>query len=189
MNGKVAVEYTAVGATLLDAALSSVGLNINDIDVMSCGWDKHIECYQAADAVVTFEPAKTELIKQGAHVLFDSSMIKGRIIDVLAVRADAVESNQEQVTALIEAYYQALDYLNNKQGDAIEIIRARTKLSKAEVLTSLDGIEIPGRQGNLLLFQPGKLENNVQQLVNLMLNNGLLQKSVAVENLFDKRFL
>ena len=188
-NAKIAVEYTAVGATMLDAALSSADLDINDIEVMSCGWDKHVECYQTADAVVTFEPAKTELIKQGASILFDSSQIKGRIIDVVAVRAEAIESKQKQVTTFIEAYYQALDYLNNEQGKAIEIIQARTKLSKTEVLSSLDGIEIPGKQGNLLLFQPGKLENNVQRLVELMLNKGLLQKTVAVDNLFDKRFL
>ncbi len=188
-SGKVAVEYTAVGATMLDAALSSAEMDINDIEIVSCGWDKHIECYQTADAVVTFEPVKTELLKQGARVLFDSSLIKGRIIDVLAIRSEAIESKQKQVTDLIEAYYKALDYLKNEQVKAIEIIQARTKMSAAEVVTSLDGIDIPGRQGNLLLFQPGKLENNVEQLVELMLNNGLLQKSVAVETLFDSRFL
>jgi len=38
------------------------------------------------DAIVTFEPVKSELLSSGANILFDSHQIPGRIVDVLVVR-------------------------------------------------------------------------------------------------------
>jgi len=55
---KMAVEYTAVGAILLDRALQSVSLDISDVEIAGCTLDRHINCFYDYDALVTFEPVR-----------------------------------------------------------------------------------------------------------------------------------
>ena len=186
---KVAVEYSAVGATLLNAALTSAGLHTDDIQIVPCAWDKHIECFRESDAVVTFEPAKTKILNLGARVLFDSSQIKGRIIDVLSIRADVIEEKADAVRSLINAYFQALDYMKTKPAMANEIIQQRTKLTADEVAVTLEGITIPGLAGNIEMFGNEQLQENARQLVDLMVENKLLDNPVPIKVLFSGAYL
>jgi len=186
---KIAVEYSAVGATMLDAALSSAGMTLADIEVIPCTWDRHEECYALADAVITFEPVKTVLMKQGAINLFDSSQIKGRIVDVLSVRTPLLEENDAALRSLVQGYFRALELIQNQPDVASHIMQQRTRLKEAEIQAMLAGIDIPGLDGNHAMLDKAPFINDTQALVQLMLNNNLLQKHVSVNNLFTRAYL
>ena len=52
-------------------------------------------------ALVTYEPVRSQLRAQGAQVLFSSADVPGLIIDVLAVRADALPAHATALRALV----------------------------------------------------------------------------------------
>lgn len=89
LRGKrIAIENTAVGAILLNNALESAGMNLNDITIVPCTADRHPVCFDDVDAVVTFEPSLSKIRKKGAIELFSSKDIPGTILDILVVSED-----------------------------------------------------------------------------------------------------
>lgn len=186
---KVAVEYTATGAVLLDAALISAGMTLDDIEIVSCQFDRHVDCYQSADAVVTFEPVKTKLVKKGANIVFDSSSIVGRIIDVLVVRNDALDLHQASIQELVDAYFRAVSLLKKNPERAYPVVSSRTGLSPEELNIAYQSIIIPERERNRELFRSGELKTHARKLIDVMLEKKLLRETVSIKSLFDARFL
>ncbi len=192
LRGKrIAVEYTAVGAILLNAALDSVGMHVSDVEIIACMLDEHIKCYSSVDAVVTFEPVKTMLMNQGARLLFDSSQIPGRIIDVLVVHADTIRTHPNALRRLLIGYVNALEYLRTHPDDAAKRMVVRLGLSPGEVIASYDYISLPGLAANHRLFtgNPVPLQTTVDELLQFMLENNLISRSVATKDLLDGSFL
>ncbi len=188
---KVAVEYSAVGAILLDGALQSAGLNASDITIIACALNEHISCYQNYDAVVTFEPVRTKLLKQGALQLFDSSMIRGRIVDVLAVNSELVKTHPYSLRKLLAGYFKARNYFDGNPERAAQLMSVRMQLTPAEVLDSYDGLRLPDLEENrrLLGGQPSPLQNTASKVSKFMLQRKLLKHQISVENLIDDSFL
>lgn len=192
LRGKsIAVEYTAVGAILLDAALNAANLSISDVNIIACSQNEHLKCYQSADAVVTFEPARTRLLKLGAQVLFDSSQIPGRIVDVLVVHASAVKANPRALKQLLTGYFKARDYFDASPEAAANLMALRLRLSPAEVLASYVGMNLPGLEQNraLLSGKPAPLQLTAGDISQFMLQKKMLKNQLSVENLIDNSFL
>jgi len=120
---RVGVESSGVGAVLLHAALSHAGLEESDVRMIYLTADEHERAFVQGkvDALVTFEPVKSKLLSQGAHVLFDSSQVPELIVDVLAVRTDRLPLQSGQLLALLQGYYQALRYMGQHPAQAMRM--------------------------------------------------------------------
>ncbi|WP_169915780.1 ABC transporter substrate-binding protein [Shewanella psychrophila] len=191
LKGKnIAVEYTAVGAILLNGALNAAQLSARDVNIIACSFDEHQVCYAQADAVVTFEPNRTNILALGANQLFDSSQVPGRIIDVLAVHTDVIDSHPKALEQLIKGYFQAIDYFNQKPQTAAELMKARLQLTPREVLLSYQGLHLPSLAENLDLLrgEKSKLEEIATDLSIFMHERRLLSHKVSVEALATDRF-
>lgn len=192
LRGKyIAVENTAVGAILLDGALKAADLSVSDVNIISCSHSEHIKCYQSADAVVTYGPTRSKLLKLGAQLLFDSSQIPGRIVDVLAVHAETVKTNPNALKKLLTGYFKAHDYFFASPESAANLMSPRLQLSPVEVLASYAGINLTGLEGNrtLLNGKPSPLQLTADDIRRLMLQNKFLKNKFSVEGLIDNSFL
>lgn len=192
LRGKsIAVEYTAVGAILLDGALNAANLSVTDVNIIFCSQHEYLKCYQSADAVVTFDPARTRLLKLGAQLLFDSSQIPGRIVDVLAVHAEAVKTNPRALKQLLTGYFKVRDYFSASPEAAANLMSPRLQLSSAEVLASYVGINLPGLEENraLLSGKPSPLQLTAGDISQFMLQKKFLKNKFSVESLIDNSFL
>ncbi|VAW85854.1 Hydroxymethylpyrimidine ABC transporter, substrate-binding component [hydrothermal vent metagenome] len=188
---KIAIEYTATGAILLDGALTAAELTPADVELVFCPVDQHENCYLSADAVVTYEPTRTRLLNQGAHQLFDSSLIPGRIVDVLVALQDSIEKQPQSIHLLLAGYFKSLHHLKNNPQDATQRMSARLQLSPAEVLASYDGLSLPGLDLNKTLFQgkPSPIQITTSNLISFMVKQQLLTKPLIVDHLFDAQFI
>ena len=192
LRGKsVAVEYSAVGAILLDAALQSSGLTALDIKIVSCSVNNHLECYKQTDAVVTFEPIRTILLKQGAHELFNSSHNQGQIVDVLVVKSKAIDTNPEALKQLISGYFNAREYIDVNSEIAAERMAIRMQIGAEELLKSFEGIRLPVLEENwfLLSGEPEPLQLTADMLSQLLLEKKFLKNPLPTESLIDNTFL
>lgn len=194
LRGKrVGVEDTAVGALMLASALDTAGLEVSDIQPVHLTADEHQRAYEQGQvaAVVTFEPTRSRLLAEGARVLFDSSQIPGRIIDVLVVRAGLEAQHQEQLRALIAGYFHALDYQREHPLDAAERMRPRLRLEPAEILKSYDGLQQPDVSENrrLLSGHPAPLDSRAAALAGFMYRHGLLRREIEISSLATAGYL
>ena len=155
--------------------------------------NNHNEAYRSGkvDALVTFEPERTKLVAAGAKQLFDSSMIEGRIIDVLAVLPETIEKSPKILKKLVDAHFKALRFKLQYPDEAGKIIGRRMKLTVPETLASFSGLNLPDKKENLSLFEgsPSKLDRSAKTLIEIMQRSNLLNNSVNVENLFIPKFI
>lgn len=190
---KVAVENGAVGAVMLDATLESAGLKIEDIQLLSVTMNEHVNAYRTgkADVVVTFEPVRGELLRLGARILFDSSAIPGRIVDVLVVRANAMPEHRLALKELVAGHFKALDYLARQPQDAAQRMAPFLSVAANEVLPQFDGLKLPNLAENKALLSGSSplLKTQAAHLAELMLRRKLLQRVVNVDHLFEPVFL
>ena len=182
---KVGVESTALGAYVLTRALQKVGLTPADVQVVPIEVASHYMAYtdNVMDAVVTFEPVRSQLLRDGAHLVFDSSQIPGEIVDVMVVREEVLAGKEEQIQGLISGWFKALTYLSVNPNDASKRMTGRLNLSPEEVLASYEGLILPDPEGNLDMFDESQALSLIQTAKNLttiMIEANLLDRSPNV---------
>ena len=192
LKGKtVALETTAVGAILLDGALTSANVSIDDITIQNCMVDKHLQCYEHVDAIVTFEPALTRLRELGAKLLFDSSQIPGRIVDVLVVSEMALKKQEGLVKKLIAGYFQARQLLDESPLETAESISPRLGLAPQQILDSFEGLKLPSLSENYQYLDEhnGAMKAIVKELSTLMVDKALLSREIKKTDIVTSQFL
>jgi NitT/TauT family transport system substrate-binding protein len=187
---RIGVEDTAVGAYLLDAALQSASLSIQDVRVAPLQANEHEHAYRsgAVDALVTFEPTRSRLLAEGARALFDSRRIPGQIMDVLAVRPEVAASPLHTV---LEAWFAALAYHSRQPEEAAALMSRRLRLASAQVREAMGLIRLPDRAENrrLLATAPAPLGERMQALAKAMAEHGLAEAGLETASFLDKNLL
>ena len=187
---RIGVENAAVGAVMLDAALQAGGLQTKDLTIVPLTVNEHNAAYLAGtiDAAVTFEPILSQLLQAGAHILFDSSQIPGRIVDVLVVRAEIADRYHKALKGLVTGHFRAREYLAAQPQDAEKRLAPRMGDNG---LAQFTGLRLPDlkENRNLLDGNPPRLKITAGELADLMLHRGLLQRAVPVDHLADPSFL
>lgn len=191
LKGKtIAVEFVAVGAIMLDALLDAAQLTLDDVTVIPCTIDQHTECFKSADAVITFEPYRTQLIEMGGKVIFDSSAIPERIVDVLAVKRSAIAPHKKAIQTLVNGYCQAQRYSKSNYEETRRIVSRSLGVSPDNVDQAYKLVKIPDIEENinLLSSNPSKLDEAARSLASFMQKRSLL-KEVKVARLANDLFI
>lgn len=190
---RVGVEATALGAYMLTRALAQVGMSPKDVQIVSLGVSEHERAFKQGrvDAVVTFEPVRSNLLATGAKLLFDSTQMPGEIVDCLVVRQNLLTSQPAALQTLVNGWFRAVDYLQKKPQDAARRIAPRTGITPKQFLESLDGLRIPDIRENqkLLSKTDTSLLNAMKQLSKVMVENNLLPKAVDPAPLLDDQLV
>ena len=190
---RIAVETTALGAVMLEGALAKAGLPIEAVQVRHLSLREHLEAYQRGeiDAAITFPPYDSALATAGAVRRFDSRAIPGRIVDVLAVRRDALDGHKQSVQALVQGYFGARKAWQEAPDEALTIINRRLKLPADELPGAFDGLHLPNadEMRTMLAGEPAPLEVSARALGALMHQNKLLAEAPMLPALASDDFL
>ncbi|WP_018872000.1 ABC transporter substrate-binding protein [Thioalkalivibrio sp. ALJ16] len=190
---RIGVENDAATAYLLARGLEHGGLDRESVDIVRVDAGRHEEAFRGGevDALATFEPTRTRLLNAGAEELFDSTRIPGEIIDVLVVQRQALDDHPRHLRQLVDAWFGALEYLDAEPEPAKATMARYSDLSVAELEGALAGVRFPSRAENCaaLADDGASLRASSERLATLMQQQGLLQREVALERLFDDRIL
>ncbi len=174
---RVGVESTALGAFMLSRALQLSGLQASDVELVDLQVDQHEEAYltDKVDAVVTFEPVRTRLLKAGARPIFDSRQLPEEIVDVLVIRTSVIETQRENLKALIDGWFKARDLLVENNHSAMVLAAKHQGISAAELSEALTGIELPARGKVSYLINEAELVNRAVPIQRWMQQKKLLK--------------
>lgn len=156
---RIGVETSAVGSLMLARLLAAAQLTKDEVAVV------HVEASQQVgmmtsgrlDAVVTFEPMKSQLLRHGYRVMFDSRALLGEIIDVLVVRPDA------EATPLLATWSAGLDALEQDRLAAARILARGTDLTAEEYVQALAGLRLFTSEMSAQWLQGGEASRLVDQ--------------------------
>ena len=186
---RVGVEATALEVFVLSRALGQVGMSLKDVQIVSLlGAEDELPFKQGKiDAVVTYEPAVSNLRAIGANLLFDSRQIPNEIMDIVAIRESVLTKQSTVAQALINGWFCALDYLQKHPQDAAHRIAPHERVTSEQFLKSLNSIHIPDVQENQKIL--GKTDavtlDAATRLSNFMVKKNLLKKMVEPTSIFD----
>lgn len=191
---RVGMEPSSVlGIYILSRALERVDLTPKDVQIIPLGISEHERAFKrgTVDAVITYEPVRSNLLAAGARLLFDSSKIPNEIADVLVIRGKLLNSQPSELQTLINGWFRALAYLKNNPQDAARRLAPREGIAPEQFLESLKGLRIPDLQENQRLL--GKTDplllNGTRLLAKIMEENNLLEKPVDPARLLNDQLV
>jgi NitT/TauT family transport system substrate-binding protein len=188
LKGKsVAVESGALGAFVLSRALALSGMQASDVNVVHLESNEQPSAFEKGqvDGAVTFDPYRAQFLRAGAKILFDSTQIPGEIVDLLAVRASAIEKRPKAVQALLTGWFAAIDYMARDPKDAAHRMGVRQQTSGEQFLEAQKGLHVPSRDENLKMLGGTNptLADTGRRLKTLMLEAKLLKSDLQIETL------
>ena len=138
----------------LQALENGSSLTEDDIDVIEMG-----DTTQAGlafmsgkvDAAIMWEPELSEALESvdGAHALCTSADYPDTILDSLVVNADFAEENPDIVAAVEDAWYKAVDFLNQNPDEAYELMASGfEEVSAEDVAGDVQGLAFMGKAEN-----------------------------------------
>jgi NitT/TauT family transport system substrate-binding protein len=190
LKGKsVAVESGALGAYMLSRALTLNGMEASDVRVVHLESNEQPGAFEKGevDGAVTFDPYRVQLLRVGGHTLFDSRRIPGEIVDLVAVRASALERQPRAIRALLTGWFSAIEYMKREPDDAARRMGIRQQITGEQFLQALKGLHVPSREENLrMLSGPApELVESGRRLMQLMVRAKLLHANVDIEELLS----
>ena len=111
----MAGEINHPGTTLVQHALSQMGLSISDVNIRLIATDDSAAVFEdeSIAAVATWEPMMGTIVRttsrEGAHLLLTSADYEGLITDVIIVRTDDYQDNPEKYAKFLRGIYRAID--------------------------------------------------------------------------------
>lgn len=164
---KLALDKSASSYYFFLTALEQgSSLTEDDIDVVDMGDTTEAGLAfmsGTVDAAIMWEPELSEAIEtaEGAHAIVTSADYPNTIMDSLVVNTKYAEENPEVVEAVTEAWYKAIDFLNENPEEAYEMMASGFEEVTAEdVASDVQGLEFYGREENQKLNTAGE-EGNI----------------------------
>lgn len=183
-NKKIAVESGALGSYVITRALQKHGIRRSDVMILPINADNSAEAYKEkiVDAVVTYEPLRSDLIALGAKEIFSSKDIPNEIVDVLVINPDRV--SRSSINALLDGWGKAAGDLISRDTDAIKIMAKHMKQKPEDFILSLEGLTIPTRTESDTLLHNGTAMQAVNNIQDMLLDYQLIQKKIDSRDLF-----
>ncbi|MCC8067675.1 MAG: ABC transporter substrate-binding protein [Clostridiales bacterium] len=138
----------------LTALENGSSLTEDDIDVIDMGDTTEAGLAfmgGSVDAAIMWEPELSEALDSvdGAHALVTSADYPDTILDSLVVNTTFAEENPDVVEAVKEAWYQAIDFLNENPEEAYEMMASGfDEVSAEDVASDVEGLLFYGREEN-----------------------------------------
>ncbi|MBI5451402.1 MAG: ABC transporter substrate-binding protein [Gammaproteobacteria bacterium] len=191
---RVGVEQGAVGSLMLSHVLRDAKLTKHDIEPVAVTIDKQLDAWtrNQVDAVVTYEPVSSKLLQRGAVKLYDSRQIPDAIVDVLAVRSEALDyRHATALRHLLAAYFRAHHHVHSNPHDAAYRMAGHLGLPEGDVLAAYQGLLLPDLASNrrLLSGRPPRLLTTARAVSALMVEEGLLPRQDTLTTLINADYL
>ena len=132
-------------------------LSEDDIDVIDMGDTTEAGLAfmsGTVDAAIMWEPELSEALEtvEGAHALVTSADCPNTILDSLVVNTKYAQENPEVVEAVAEAWYKAIDFMNENPEEAYEMMASGfEEVSAEDVASDVQGLVFYGREENQTL--------------------------------------
>jgi len=195
LKGKrVSIEPSALGDYLIHRAMDFTDdLTVNDFKISTNEIGKQVKLYKAGqvDALVTYEPFSSQLIKCGAHVIFDSTQIPNEIVDILVTEDKTLKNRSEALKKVIKGWYKALEYIKNNKQEAMMRMASYEHISADAFEKSYDMLTIPSKEEtrHMLNLQNTSFKNSFYKLSELMHAKGTIKTHINTTALLDVTLL
>lgn len=193
---KVAVEMGTLGEYLLYDALKKNNLKLADVQETNMTAQEAAQAFirGEVDAAVTYEPDYSQAVeKSNGWRIYTSADSPGLIIDILTFGRDFVVKNPAKVSAVVRAYFKAIDFIADSSDKAYEIGAKYFKITPSEFKEQYAGVKQVRLTDNLNFMAYGSgsdsLHGLTQQAYNFLLLKGTIKNKIDSTEIIDPSFI
>ena len=197
LKGKdVAVEAGVVDDFLLSLALEEEGMSRSDVNIIDLETGAAAAAFASGkvDAVGAFPPFwLTALKREGSHELVSSAAFSGAIPDLLVTSQDLIDNRPDQVQALVNTWFDVLEFMDNNPDRADEIMAQRADVTTEQLQLFKEGTKIFTLEENLEAFSEGNTMTSMpyaaRKMAEFMVNVDFIPETPDLTSLFNDRFV
>jgi NitT/TauT family transport system substrate-binding protein len=198
LKGKtIALEIGTVDHFLFTMGLQRAGLTPNDVTIVPMEASKSAAAFVAGqvDAVALFAPFTTEAFKRpGSKELFSSKTYPGMVVDHLVVHRSLIKDHPEQVQALVNTWFDTLNYSQRNAAKSMQIQAKRAGVSVPEYEAYAQGTQIFTLAQNIDALYPARGSDTsvpgTASIIAKFLYDAHLTKTLPnIDGMFDDRFV
>jgi NitT/TauT family transport system substrate-binding protein len=197
LRGKrVAAEEGTVDHFLLLLGLEQAGMTQEDIEFVPLETGAAAAAFAAGqlDAVGVFAPFTTKALERpGSKELFSSQDFPGAISDHLAVRRELVEQRPEAVQAIVNSWFDTLEFIESDRDKAYDIMAKRAAVTVDEYKAYDTGTKIFTVEENLQAMAARNdmtsLPFAAEEISKFLVNSGLAPQAPDLSQIIDDRFI
>ncbi|MDG4766533.1 ABC transporter substrate-binding protein [Solwaraspora sp. WMMD406] len=193
---RIAIEEGTVDHYLLLLALAEAGLSADDVEISPLLTDAAAAAFLAGqvDAVGAFAPfTTTALGREGSTAIATSADFPGAIPDHLVFDSEFVAAHPEQVQAVVDTWFDTLDWIAANPDEAVEIMAAQAGVSVEDYRTYDAGTTIFDLADNQAAFEsgdtPANLDFQARSIAEFLVETGLVDEAPPLDGLLDGQFV
>lgn len=197
-NKNIALEEGTAGDLLLSLMLKKDNINKDNINIFNIETGAAIAAFisKRVEAVITFSPFWLDALKcQGAKEIASSADFPNTIIDILAVNKSILNKHPKQIQALVDTWFDVLNFIQENPVIADEIIAKKINISYDILQLFKNGTYILNLNDNIETFKKGnnlKHINFAAKQINLLLKDNNFDSQYDdqdIDKLFDSTFI
>ena len=197
LKGKTITVEGGENDFLLALSLEKAGLSPKDLNVLNVETGAGVEAFIAnqSNAVRAFAPYWfNALKKQGAHEIISSVEFSDLMLNLLVVTENLKENHPEQVQALVDTWFDVVDFLHTNLDRSDEILAQRASTTIQIVRLLKPGTKIYLLKENVDAFSQGKnvssLSSSTKEAIDFLFNKlRSIEKRPNISRLIDSRFV
>ncbi|MEM9543436.1 MAG: ABC transporter substrate-binding protein [Cyanobacteria bacterium P01_E01_bin.42] len=193
---KVAVEEGVVDDFLLSLALEEKGMSRDDVEIVGMDTGDAAAAFvnESVDAVGAFPPFwLIALEREGSKELISSKEFPGAIPDLLVVTQKLIDERPDDVQALVNTWFDILEFMEKNPDRADEIMAKRANVSVGELQKLKEGTKIFTIEENLEAFSSGDSMKHMpyaaERMAEFMISVGFIEEAPPLDKIFDDRFV
>ena len=193
---KVAVEAGVVDDFLLTLALEEAGMSRDNVEIVDLETGAAAAAFASGqtDAVGAFPPFwLTALKREGSKELITSKDFPGAIPDLLVVSQKLIDEQPEQVQALVNTWFDILDFIEQNPERADEIMAQRADVTVEELQLFKEGTKIFTLEENIEAFSNGDSMKHMpfaaRRMARFMLDVGFIESEPDLTKILDPQFV
>lgn len=193
---KVAVEEGVVDDFLLTLALQEKGMSRDDVEIVNLETGAAAAAFASGqtDAVGAFPPFwLTALKREGSKELISSKDFPGAIPDLLVVSQKLIDEQPAQVQALVNTWFDILDFMAQNPERADEIMAQRADVTVEELQLFKEGTKMFTIEENLEAFSDGDNMKHMpfaaKKMSQFMLDVGFIESAPDLTKILDDQFV
>lgn len=192
---KVALEIGGVSNFFLATVFAKHGVSEKDVELLNMTAADSGSAFLAktVDAAVTWEPYASHAIKGGGIALASSRDTPDAIVDVLAASKHAVNERGDDLRKVIDAWFEALEYVKTNPDDAYKIMAKASDVSVEEFKEMWEGVRMYTRESSIAAMgtpaKKGPYYKTMSDMNSFMIQQNLIADPVDPVEIIDVSLL
>ena len=162
---KIGVQAGSMSSYFLSLALELNDIDYSEVTMIPMNLYELPQSLNSGkvDAIISFVPVSIAIKKQNnVNVLFDSSSIPQKLLDVISINKDTLATNRGLQKRFIKAWALTLDYYQNNPEESYETLIERLPISLEEFKQSINLIYLVSAEEQEQYFRKeGKIKESI----------------------------